>query len=138
MDPLSITASALGVAANVLRTAFLVKEAIDQLRDAPDIVRDIEDDITITQAALRQVEAALGHDPQAIWRFRLDDVFDVSVKGCLDTLQRIEEEFESFFGRDDWRVRLGIWWNAGEIRRLRGRLEAKKGGLMLLVQALSL
>lgn len=138
MDPLSITASALGLAAHVLKTAVLVKEAIGQLRDAPDTATDIEHDITITQAALRQVEAALGHDPQAIRRFGLNDVFDVSVKGCLESLQRIDEEFKSFFGRDDWHARLGIWWNGGELRRLVGRLEAKKGSLMLLVQALSL
>jgi hypothetical protein len=138
MDPLSITTGALSLAANVLKTTVFVKEVVDQLKDAPSLARDIEDDIAITQGALRQVEAALAHDPRAIWRFRLDDVFDVSVKGCLDTLQRIDEEFESFFERDDWRARLGVWWIGGDIRRLLGRLEAKKGSLMLLVQALSL
>ncbi|KAB5583386.1 hypothetical protein GE09DRAFT_300192 [Coniochaeta sp. 2T2.1] len=138
MDPLSITASALGIAANVLKTALFLKEVVDQLKDAPSFARDIADEITTTQAALSQVEAALAHDPQAIRRFRLDDIFDLSVNGCLETLQHIDEEFEAFFGREDWRAPLGVWWNAGDIRRYLGRLEAKKGSLMLLVQALSL
>ena len=138
MEPLSITASALGIAANVLKAALFVKEVVDQLKDAPSFVRDIADEITTIQAALSQVQAALAHDPQAIWRFRLDDIFDLSVNGCFETLQRIDEEFETFFWREDWRARLGVWWNTGDIRRYLGRLEARKGSLMLLVQALSL
>ncbi|KAB5585740.1 hypothetical protein GE09DRAFT_35719 [Coniochaeta sp. 2T2.1] len=138
MDPLGITAGALGITANVLKTALLLKEAVNQLNDAPAVGRHIADEITTTQAALSQVQAALAHDPQAIGRFRLGDVFDVSVTGCHDILQHIDQEFEKFFRREDWPARFGIWWNGGEIRQLLGRLEAKKGSLMLLVQALSL
>ncbi|KAK4150129.1 hypothetical protein C8A00DRAFT_37263 [Chaetomidium leptoderma] len=138
MDPLSITASAVGLAVNILRSAASVKDAVDQFRDAPAVARDIEHEITIVQASLRQVEAALQRDAQAIWRLRLDDIFDLSVEGCRDTLQQIDQEFKSLFGRHDWRLRLAVWWNAGEMGRLLGRLETKKGSLMLLVQALSL
>ncbi|KAK4041204.1 hypothetical protein C8A01DRAFT_34722 [Parachaetomium inaequale] len=138
MDPLSITASAVGLAANVLRSAASVKDAVDQFRDAPAVARDIEDEIKIVQASLRQVEAALQRDPQAVWRLHLGDIFDLSVDGCRDTLQQIEDEFNTLFGRRDWRLRIAVWWNAGEIGRLLGRLGTKKGSLMLLVQALSL
>ncbi|KAK3299679.1 uncharacterized protein B0H64DRAFT_337782 [Chaetomium fimeti] len=138
MDPLSITAGAVSLAANVLRSAAFVKEAVDQFRDAPALARDIEHEIKVVQAALRQVEAALQRDPQAIKRLSLDDVFELSVEGCWDTLQDITHEFETLFGRHDWRLRVAVWWNSGDIRRLLGRLETKKGSLMLLVQALSL
>ncbi|KAH6845812.1 hypothetical protein B0I37DRAFT_356238 [Chaetomium sp. MPI-CAGE-AT-0009] len=138
MDPLSITAGAVALAAHVLRSAAFVKEAVDQFRDAPALACDIEHEIKIVQAALRQVEAALHRDPQAIGRLSLDDVFELSVEGCRDTLREITQEFETLFGRRDWRVRLAVWWNSGDIRRLLGRLETKKGSLMLLVQALSL
>ena len=138
MDPLSITVGAVALAANVLRSAAFVKEAVDQFRDAPALARDIEHEIRIVQAALRQVEAALQRDPQAIRRLSLDDIFELSVEGCRSTLQDITQEFETLFGRHDWRLRLAVWWNSGEIRRLLGRLETKKGSLVLLVQALSL
>lgn len=138
MDPLSITVGAVSLAADVLRSAAYVKEAVDQFRDAPTLARDIEHEIKIVQAALRQVEATLQRDPQAISRLSLADIFELSVEGCRDTLQEITQEFETLFGRHDWRLKLAMWWNSGDIRRLLGRLETKKGSLMLLVQALSL
>ncbi|KAH6637309.1 hypothetical protein F5144DRAFT_620328 [Chaetomium tenue] len=125
MEPLSITAGAVGLAAHVLRSAAYVKEAVDQFRDAPTLAHDIEHEIKIVQAALRQVEAALQRDPQAINRLSLADIFELSVEGCRDTLQDITQEFEALFGRHDWRLKLAV-------------LETKKGSLMLLVQALSL
>jgi hypothetical protein len=138
MDPLSITAGAVALAANVLRSAAFVKEAIDQFGDGPALARDIEHDVRIVQAALRQVETALQRDTQAIKRLSLDDIFELSVEGCRNTLREITREFEALFGRHDWRLRVAVWWNSGEIRRLLGRLETKKGSLVLLVQALSL
>lgn len=138
MDPFSVTAGAVALAANVLRAAAFVKDAADQFQDAPAVARDIEDDIRIVQAALCQVETALQRDAGAIWRLRLNDVFDLSVEGCRDTLCKINQEFETLFGRYDWRARIALWWNNGEIRTLLARLETRKGSLMLLVQALSL
>jgi hypothetical protein len=138
MDPLSITASAVGLSANVIRAAVAVKAAVDDFKDAPAVARDIEDEIRIVQAALRQVEVALQRDSGAIWRFQLHDVFSLSVEGCETLLKQIDSEFDALFGRADWRARLSIWWNGGEIRRLLGRLETRKASLMLLVQALSL
>ncbi|KAK5653505.1 hypothetical protein OQA88_8764 [Cercophora sp. LCS_1] len=138
MDPLSITASAVGLSANIIRAAVAVKDAVNEFQDAPAVARDIEDEIRIVHAALRQVEAALQRDGGAIWRFQLDDVFSLSVEGCEVLLTQIEDEFDSLFGRADWRARLSIWWNGGEVRRLLGRLGTKKASLMLLVQALGL
>ncbi|KAK4101324.1 hypothetical protein N658DRAFT_72063 [Parathielavia hyrcaniae] len=138
MDPLSITASAIALAANVLRSAAYIKNAADEYRNGPSVTRDIEHEVKIVQAALRQVEAVLQRDAQAMSRLGLQDVFQISVAGCRDTLQRIGGDFEALFGRRDWRVRLAVWWNGGEIRRLLATLDTKKGSLMLLVQALSL
>jgi hypothetical protein len=138
MDPLTITASAVSLAANILRSAAYIKNAADEYRNAPSVVCDIEREVNIVHAALRQVEAALQRDAQAIFRLCLQDVFELSVEGCRDTLRHIDENFKALFGRRDWKVRVSVWWNAGEIRRLLMTLDAKKGSLMLLVQALSL
>lgn len=138
MDPLSITASAVALAASVLRAALFIKDAVDQFQDAPALARDIQAEITIVQAALLQVEVVLQRDHQTIRRFRLQEVFDVSVEGCRDALHQISQEFEDLFARDDWKASFVLWWNAGDIRRWFARLETKKGSLALLVQALSL
>jgi hypothetical protein len=138
MDPFSITASAVAVAASVLRAALSVKDAVDEFRDAPAVARDIEQEIKVIQAALRQVEAALQRDANAVWRLELDDVFELAVDGCLETLKLIEDEMDGLFGRQDWKAAVAGWWGSGEIRRLLARLDAKKGSLTLLVQALSL
>jgi len=138
MDPLSITASAVALATSALRVVLFVKDAADQFQDAPAAARDIQHDIQIVQAALLQVEAVLQRDQHAILRFHLQDVFDLSVEGCRETLRCINEEFLGLFGREDWKASFALWWNAGEIRRWLARLETKKGSLMLLVQALSL
>ncbi|KAG7284667.1 hypothetical protein NEMBOFW57_009276 [Staphylotrichum longicolle] len=138
MDPLSITASAVALAASVLRAALFIKDTVDQFQDAPALARDMQDEITIVQAALLQVEAVLQRDHQAIRRFRLQHVFDLSVEGCCDALCHISEELEGLFDRHDWRASFVLWWNAGDIRRWFARLETKKGSLALLVQALNL
>jgi hypothetical protein len=138
MDPLSITVSAVALAANVLRSAAYIKDAADEYRNGPSVVCDIEGEVKIVQAALLQVEAALQRDAQSLCRLRLRNVFELSVEGCRDTLQQIDNDFEALFGRRDWRARLAVWWNAGEIRRLLATLDTKKGSLTLLVQALSL
>ena len=138
MDPFSITATALALATNILRTAVSVKDAIDEFQDAPAIARDIEHEIKVVQAALRQVETVLQRDSHAIWRLELDDVFALSVEGCRDTLRDMDKELNGLFGRQDWKAAVAVWWSAGEIRRLLTRLETKKGSLVLLVQALSL
>ena len=138
MDPFSITATALSLAANILRAVIAVKDAVDEFQDAPAVARDIEHEIKVVQAALRQVEAVLQRDSHAIWRLELDEVFALSVEGCRDTLQGMDEELNGLFGRQDWKAALAVWWSAGEIRRLLARLERKKGSLVLLVQALSL
>jgi hypothetical protein len=138
MDPLSITVSAVGLSANIIRAAAAVKDAVDEFKDAPAIARDVEDEIRVVHAALRQVEVALQRDGGAIWRFQLDEVFCLSVEGCGSVLKQIDNEFDALFGRADWRACLSIWWNGGDIRRLLGRLGTRKASLMLLVQALSL
>ncbi|KAK0709326.1 hypothetical protein B0T26DRAFT_612365, partial [Lasiosphaeria miniovina] len=137
MDPLSITASAVSLSANIIRAVVSVKDAVDEFKDAPALARDIEDEIIIVQAAIRQVEVALQRDGGAIWRFQLDDVFSLSVQGCESVLKQIGNEIDALFGRVDWRARLLIWWNRGEIRWLLGRLGTRKASLTLLVQALS-
>lgn len=138
MDPISITAGAVALAAHVLRAAASIKDTVGHFNDAPAVARDMEDEIKVVLAALLQIEAALQRDVEAVGRFRLAGVFDLAVGGCRDTLQHISQEFQTLFDRDDWRARFAIWWNASEIRRLLGRLETRKGSLMLLVQALSL
>lgn len=138
MDPVSITAGAVGLAAHALRAAMFVKNTLHEMQDAPVFTRDIAEDIIVVQGSLREVELALSRNPLAIRSFGLDDIFDVSVGTCRDTLERISDEFESLFGRDDWGGRFAVWWSTGEIRRLLDALETKKGSLTLLVQALSL
>ncbi|SPQ24371.1 9e23051e-1790-4241-84b5-8628ab20d573 [Thermothielavioides terrestris] len=138
MDPVSITTGALGLAKTVLDATALIRSAVDNFRDAAAVARDIEDEVLVIQASLRQIETALTPDPWVVGRLGLGHIFEISVEGCLEILQAIDAEFWSLHRRDDWRARLEIWWKEGDIRRLLGRLDRKKGALMLLVQALNL
>ncbi|KAK4442714.1 hypothetical protein QBC34DRAFT_338096, partial [Podospora aff. communis PSN243] len=138
MDPLSITAGAVGLAAHALRAAVFVRNTLNEMQDAPAFTRDIAEDIIVVQGSLNEIERALSRNPLAIRNFGLNEMFDVSVGGCHDVLERIGVEFDGLFGRDDWRGRLAVWWNTSAIHRLLESLGAKKASLTLLVQALSL
>ncbi|KAK0638578.1 hypothetical protein B0T16DRAFT_421375 [Cercophora newfieldiana] len=138
MDPLSITVGAVGLAAHALRAAIFVRNVWGELQNAPAFTRDIAEDIIVVQGSLHEIERVLSRNPHAIRSFDLNDVFDVSVQGCHDILERVGDEFDDLFGRDDWRGRFAVWWNAGEIRGLLESLETKKASLTLLVQALGL
>ncbi|KAK0614506.1 hypothetical protein B0T14DRAFT_486798 [Immersiella caudata] len=138
MDPLSITAGAVGLAAQALRAAFFVRNTLNEMQDAPAFTRDIAEDIIIVQGSLHEIERTLSRSPHAIRNFGLDEMFDSSVGGCHGTLERIRDEFDDLFGREDWRGRFAVWWNTSAIHRLLESLGTKKASLMLLVQALGL
>jgi hypothetical protein len=138
MDPLSITAAAIGLAVNVFSTALKAKDGFDKLCDAPQLLSDVADEVVLVHAALRQVEEALNDDSHVVARFALEEVFGVAVKGSYATLMCISKEFDQLMGRDDWKARVAVVWRASEMMTLLGRLDRKKASIALLVQLLNL
>ncbi|OLN87509.1 hypothetical protein CCHL11_06154 [Colletotrichum chlorophyti] len=138
MDPITVVTATASLAGTVLKASFKVKEIIEAYDDAPQNITDIAEEIQAVQVALRQVEAVVQQDPQAIERLGLEDVFAMAVNGCHATLLSISKEYEELFFRSDWKTKIKVLWKDGEMTRLLGRLDRKKATLTLLTQTLNL
>ncbi|GJC78868.1 hypothetical protein ColTof3_06909 [Colletotrichum tofieldiae] len=138
MDPLTIVTAAASLAGVVLKASFKIKETIDAYDDAPQNISDLAEEVHAVQIALRQVESVVLHDPEAIQRLGLEDVFTIAVNGCHATLLSISKEYEDLFLRSDWKAKIQALWKDGEMTRLLGRLDRKKATLTLLTQTLNL
>ncbi|KZL84555.1 hypothetical protein CI238_05230 [Colletotrichum incanum] len=138
MDPLTIVTAAASLAGVVLKASFKIKDTIDAYDDAPQNISDLAEEVQAVQIALRQVESVVLHDPEAIQRLGLEDVFTVAVNGCHATLLSISKEYEDLFLRSDWKAKIKALWKDGEMTRLLGRLDRKKATLTLLTQTLNL
>jgi hypothetical protein len=55
MDPLSITASAVGIATAALQSAQFLVKTIDNIKDAPRTIKDISADLRVIESVLQDL-----------------------------------------------------------------------------------
>ena len=59
MDPLSITASFVGITTAALQSAQFLAKTIDNVKDAPGTVKDISADLRTVKPVLQSLKKAL-------------------------------------------------------------------------------
>ena len=79
MDPLSATASVVGITSTALQSAQFLAKTIDNVRDAPSTVKDISADLRAVEPVLRNLEKAL-QDSSA--QIILSDQIRYAVENC--------------------------------------------------------
>jgi hypothetical protein len=68
MDPLSITASVVGITTAALQSAQFLVKTIDNIKDAPGTIKDLSADLRVVESVLRELNANVQDDSLQIIR----------------------------------------------------------------------
>ncbi|KAG4435557.1 hypothetical protein IFR05_008968 [Cadophora sp. M221] len=68
MDPLSITASVVGITTAALQSAQFLVKTIDNIKDAPSTIKDLSADLRVVESVLRELNANVQDDSLQIIR----------------------------------------------------------------------
>lgn len=132
MDPLSITASVVGITAAALQSAQFLAKAIDNVKDAPDTIKDISADLRAVELVLQNLSKALQNNPsQIILSDQIKSAVKNCEKACVAFQSRIEHwtrhsTEEKTFWVDKWRIGL---FGQERIKTFKGQLSDCKGTL---------
>ncbi len=131
-DPLSVTASVVGIATSALMSLQFLSTTIDNIKDAPDTIRNIKSDLLAVEPVLRSLDTAARSDGTQI-------VLSGEVKSAIVNCDRACTDFQALLGRwmkhsseektfwvDRWRVGL---FGQERIKAFQGRLNDCKSTL---------
>jgi len=141
MDPLSITAAAVGFATACVSLTRAIKDAFSRLKDAPRTLIDLERGIAFVSTMLPELEEMLRANPCGIlfgmprWR---ENQIAVMLDGCQETLRRLRLDLEDVVKSDIWSMRASAFWNEENIGRMIRDLEAEKRNLHLIISILNM
>ena len=96
MDPLSITASVVGLTATCVQTAKALDDIASTYKQAKLTVGATVTEPTIISASLTQIQSALLRDPEALsarlqTRPELQSTFDTALMGCMVVFGRFTQ-----------------------------------------------
>jgi hypothetical protein len=138
MDPITVTAAAIGMSINLARIILGVKGAFDSSSTASQTLAELTVEIRLVRASLERVEKVIRNNPETIPILEDDEVFAVSVKGSEALLMCIREEVNGMTRHEGWRLRVTALWNQSKMDGLLTRLQRKETHLGLLLQSLTL
>src|SRR5947208_9673826 len=131
-DPLSVTASVVGITTAALQSVQFLAKTIDTIKDVPDTIKSIRADLQAVEPVLHHLNKALQGDASQIV---LSDQIKPAVEHCnracttfqslLDHWMRHSTE-EKTFWMDRWRVGL---FGQERIKAFKGKLNDCKGTL---------
>ncbi|RYN76416.1 hypothetical protein AA0119_g13577 [Alternaria tenuissima] len=134
MDPLSITASVVGITTAALQSVQFLAKTIDNVKDAPDTVRSVGTDLQAVEPVLQNLDKALQDGTSQI-------VLSNEIKYAVDNCDRACRSFQSqvehwmkhstedkMFWMDRWKVGL---FGLERIKTFRGQLSDCKGTLSM-------
>jgi hypothetical protein len=132
MDPLSITAAAVGFTTAALQSAQFLVKTIDNIRDAPSTIRDVTTDVRAVESVLQNLEKALNDGSSQII---LSSQIEYAVKNCERACITFQSQVESWkkhsteekmFWMDRWKIGL---FGQEKIKTFKGQLSSYKGTL---------
>lgn len=85
-DPLSVTASVVGIVAAAVQGVQLLSNTIDKIRNAPEAVRSIQDEIQQLKPILTQLESAINEGRSGL-------ILGSEIKLALENCYRVCTKF---------------------------------------------
>jgi hypothetical protein len=149
MDPLSVTASVVGVAGAGIQLATTLYAFSDSVLKADKSVRVIADDVALTSQVLSELGILLRTDSaERLVSLSALETADKTVKGCQECFQELNEAVEKLLGKDKGKERdlsggMSVWnrikWPLLEpkMRLLQANLERLKSTLLLMLQVIT-
>ncbi|KAK5719438.1 hypothetical protein LTR15_007962 [Elasticomyces elasticus] len=149
MDPLSITASVVGISAACASVVKSLKAIHDKYKQADLYVLAICSESSTVQAALAQIEYLLREDGDAlISRFRtqpsLASAFDTAIIGCQMVFSCLDaelQELDASLQRDgslDWKLKFKTVWKQDTMMALSQQVRGQVLALNTLLQSLQM
>jgi hypothetical protein len=120
-DPLSTTASVVGVTTAALQSVQFLVQTIDGVRGAPDTIKSVSTDLCAVQLVLQDLVRTLQDDSSQIV---LSEQIKHAVENCEHWMERSTQD--KMFWVDRWKVGL---FGLERIKTFRGQLSDCKGTL---------
>lgn len=134
MDPLSITASVVGITTAALQSAQFLAKTIDNVRDAPSTIKDISADLRAIDPVLQNLDRALQGDSSQII---LSDQIGPAVENCDRACKAFQSQIEQWMKHSKkdkifwvYRWKIGLFGQE-RIRTFKGQLSDCKGTLSI-------
>jgi hypothetical protein len=132
MDPLSITASVLGITTAALQSAQYLVKTIDNVRDAPITIKDISVDLRAVERILQTLDRALQSDSSQVI---VSEQIGPAVENCDRACKAFQSQIEHWMkhSKEDkifwvYRWKIGLFGQE-RIRTFKGQLGDCKGTL---------
>lgn len=138
MDPLSITASAIGIVTFALQAVKLLNDDLHNIKNAPSMLRGASTDLNVLEPMLVALQDAGNQRQDRLARHRR---MLLAVENCFDICKSFRQQLRGWSKEDanghltmSSRVKLGL---LGEerIKEFRGKLSDCKGTLTLILVA---
>ena len=148
MDPLSITASVVGLTATCVQTAKTLSDLKDKFQNASLTISAICTETTIISASLSQIQSLMLGNPDGLsnklqQRPDLESTLDQSLTGCyivFDVLQAEVQKLLEFSppGSSEFglRTKLRYMWNESTMQDILTQIRGLQTALTLLLQIL--
>lgn len=147
MDPLSITASVVGIGGAVASVVKGLKDVADKLKRGNLTIIALCSESSSVHVALGQIETIFRrHEDEMLTRFEeqpaLVSAFDTSLTGCALLYSCLEAEVSDLRealakrGTLDWTSRFKVVWKQDEMESLAGQVRGQSAALNLLLQGL--
>jgi hypothetical protein len=132
MDPLTITASVVGITTAALQSVQFLVQTIDKIKEAPDTIKGVSTDLRVIQPVLQSLVRIVQDSPSEI-------VLSEQIKHAVENCERACGTFhlqvkhwrehsteDKMFWIDRWKVGL---FGLERIKTFRGQLSDCKGTL---------
>ena len=132
MDPLSITASIVGITTTALQSIQFLAKTIDNIKEGPDTVKGVNTDLRTVQSVLQNLDKALQDgDSQILLSNQIKSAVENCDRACrafeLQVQHWMERSTEDkIFWLDRWKIGL---FGLERIKTFRGQLSDCKGTL---------
>ncbi|KAL9118558.1 MAG: hypothetical protein Q9187_004898, partial [Circinaria calcarea] len=142
MDPLSVSASIIGLLAVAAKVTVLLTVLVDSAKAIPQLVQSVLTEVSDISACLGQLQAFLtGAKSASRSRTSLIMVEQVVVilAGCVSTFSELEAVAERLKTEQPIRALEKLKWarKEGDISKILGRLQASKSSLNLILAVLT-
>ena len=142
MDPLSVSASLIGVITAAVQVSGLLKEFIDNVKGAPESARNVLREVLDVSISLQQLqEFLLGKQVASIARtsFIMVEQVVVVLTDCVITFSELEQVLETSKADRPMGIRDRLKWVSKEpaVIQVLGRLQASKASLNLMLTTLT-
>ena len=141
MDPLSVSASIIGVLGAAAKVSSVLVTFVEKTKNAPDSVQELISEVNSLSAILTHLKVfLLGGANAARSRASLilvDQVF-AALSECVVTFSKLEEVLGTFQNEAEWKVFNRVKWALEESStfRILRRLRSNKMSLMLMLTIL--